>query len=154
MVAGDDEHGRIEHSDARDGVVELFDASDFGVEVAVFAGAVGVFEVEEEEVVFGPVAFEDVDLLVERLGCTDNVHADEAGKAFVHRIDGDGGGLQSVDFFVGGKLGFFGEAAKGEAVGFFLVGQDFRAWAMNSAWRLRRFFRCRVWRRDRGAQHR
>ena len=55
VVAGDDQHGRLERRDPRHGGVELFDPLHLGVEVAVFARAVGVLEVDEEEVVLRPV---------------------------------------------------------------------------------------------------
>ncbi len=55
VVAGDDEHRRVERGDRGHGRVELFDAFHLGVEVAVLAGAVGVFEVDEEEIVAVPV---------------------------------------------------------------------------------------------------
>ena len=43
---------------------------------------------------------EDVDLLGERLGLADDLHADELGQALVHRIDGDRRGLEAIDLFV------------------------------------------------------
>ena len=76
VVAGDDEYVGVERVDARDGGVELFGAFHLCGEVAVFAGAVGVFEVNEEEVVLLPVLFEQRHLLVERLRFADHVHAD------------------------------------------------------------------------------
>ena len=48
--------------------VELLDPLHLLVEVAVLAGAVGVLEVDEEEVVVVPMLFEHVDLFVQRLG--------------------------------------------------------------------------------------
>ena len=51
-----------------------------------------------------PVLFEQRHLLVERLRLADDVHADQLGEALVHRIDGDRGGLQAVDFFVARQL--------------------------------------------------
>ena len=103
VVAGDDEHVGLQGHDPRHAGVELFGAFHLGVEVAVLAGAVGVLEVDEEEVVLRPVLFEHVHLLVERLGVADDVHADESGEALVHRIDGDRRGLEAVDFFVAGQ---------------------------------------------------
>src|SRR5262245_9256281 len=50
VVAGDDQHVGVEGSDAWHGTVQLFDPLHFGREVAIFAGAVGVLEVDEEEV--------------------------------------------------------------------------------------------------------
>ena len=57
-------------------------------------------------------------------GFADDVHADELGEALVHRIDGDRGGLEAVDFFVAWQLRLAGEAAEREAVGFRLAGEQ------------------------------
>ena len=71
-------------------------------------------------------------LLVERLRLADDVHADEPREAFVHRVDGDRGGPQAVDFFVARQLRLAGEAAEREAVGFRLAGEQLAGLAMNS----------------------
>ena len=73
---------------------------------------------------FDQFCFEHGHLLVERLGFADDVHADESGEAFVHRVDGDRGGAQAVDFFVARQLRLAGEAAEREAVGFRLAGEQ------------------------------
>ena len=89
VVAGADQHVGLEGHDPRDAAVNFLGPLHLGVEVAVFARAVGVFEVDEEEVVVVPILFEHLHLLVERLGLADNIHADQSGQALVHRIDGD-----------------------------------------------------------------
>ena len=145
----------LERRDARHRGVELFDPLHLRGEVAVFAGAVGVFEVDEEEIVLRPVLFEHVDLLGERLGLADDVHADEAGQAFVHRIDGDGGGLQAVDFFVARQLRLAGEAAERQAVGLLLAGEQFAGLGDELLGDLGRFLAVRVGGdRDRAAARR
>ena len=58
-------------------------------EVAVFAGAVGVLVVQEEEVVLVPDLLQRIDLLGQRGAGVEDVHADEPGQALVHRVDGD-----------------------------------------------------------------
>ena len=88
--------------------------------------AVGVLEVDEEEIVLRPVLFEHVDLLGERLRLADDLHADQPGQALVHRIDGDRGGPQAVDFFVAGQVRLAGEAAQRQAVGLRLAGREAR----------------------------
>ena len=55
MVACNDEDSRAEFIDGRHERVEFFDPSNFFIEIAIFTGAIGVFEVDEEEVVFLPV---------------------------------------------------------------------------------------------------
>ena len=71
-----------------------------------------------------------------------HVHADEARQPFVHRIDGDGGGLQSIDLFDRSDVRIFREAAQGRAVGVFLVFQN--AAGLGDKWfdRLGGFLRC------------
>ena len=44
-------------------------------------------------------------------------HADQLGQALVHRIDGDGGGLQPVDVFIARQGGGIGETAHRQPVG-------------------------------------
>src|SRR5262249_248716 len=100
--------------------VEVLGPLYLGVEVAIFTGTVGVFVVDEEEVVLRPVFFEHGHLLGERLGFADDVHADEPREAFVHRVDGNRRGTEAVDFFVARQVGLAGDAAESEPVGFWL----------------------------------
>ena len=124
VIAGHDQHRRIQCGDARNCGVEFFDPFHLGREVAVFAGAVGVFEVDEEEIVLAPILLEHVDLLGQRLGLADDFHADQPGQTLVHRIDGDRRGPQTVHFFVRRQLRLLGEAAQRQAVGFRLIGEN------------------------------
>ena len=55
VVAGDDQHVRLQSFDPRDDRVEFLDPLHLRFEVAVLAGAVGVLEMQEEEVVVLPV---------------------------------------------------------------------------------------------------
>jgi hypothetical protein len=125
VVAGGDEDVGLEGHDLRHGGVEFLGPLHLRIEVAVFAGAVGVLEVDEEEVVLVPVLFENLHLLVERLGMAEDVHADELGEALVHRVDGDRGGAEAVDLFVAGNARLAGDAAEGAAVGLFLGLEEF-----------------------------
>ncbi len=58
MVTGHDEDFGIERSDSRDSCIKFLSTFNLLGEVAIFAGAVGVLEVDEEEIVFVPDALE------------------------------------------------------------------------------------------------
>lgn len=124
VVAGDDRDGGIQFQHARDDGVEFFRPLHLGIEVSVFAGAVRVFEVDKEEVVFVPALLQDVHLLAERLSLADDVHADKSRQALVHRIDRDGSGLETVYLFVARQVRLGGEAAHRVEVSLLLVLQD------------------------------
>ncbi len=125
VIAGHDQHRRFHGRDAGNCRVEFFDPLYFRREVAVLAGAVGVFEVDEEEIVGRPICPEHVDLLGKRLGFADDVHAHQPRQAFVHRINGNRRGTQAVHFLVARQFRLFGETAQRQAVGFCLIGKNF-----------------------------
>ena len=102
VIAGDDEHVRVQVEDAGDRGIKLFRLLDFGREVAIFTSAVGVFVVHKEEVEILPVLFQQVQLLVQGLRLADDVHPHQACQTFVHWIDGDRRGLEAIDFFIAG----------------------------------------------------
>jgi hypothetical protein len=108
VVAGADEHVGFESHDPWHAGVDFLGAFYFRIEVAVLARAVGVFEVNEKEIVLRPILFEHLHLLVERLGIAEDVHANEPRETFVHGIDGDRAGFEAVDFLVAGRIGFGG----------------------------------------------
>jgi hypothetical protein len=58
MVAGDDQHIRVELEQLGQGLIDAFDDVDLAVEVAVFAVAVGLLDMDEEEVVVVPGALD------------------------------------------------------------------------------------------------
>ncbi len=125
VVAGADEHVGLESHDPRHAGVDFFGAFHLRIEVAVLAGAVGVFEMNEEEVVLRPILFEHGHLLVERLGVAEDVHAHEPRETLVHRIHGDRTGAQAVDFVVAGEAGLGGDTTERTAIGFELTRQEF-----------------------------
>ena len=100
VVAGNNQHRGFQLIDARNRRVEFFDSFHLGVEVAVFARAVGVFEVNKKEIVVGPFAFRARLFVQQAFGLADDVHADQSSEPFVHRVDGNRRGLQPVDFFI------------------------------------------------------
>ena len=84
--------------------------STFVGEVAVLAGAVGVLVVDEEEVVVVPHALRAVSIWSSRVCAgVEHVHADQAGQALVHRVDGDGGGSAQ-------RHRWFGEAGEDQGL--------------------------------------
>ena len=63
MIASNNEHCWVELFNAWQNPVELFDLLYLFGKVTIFARAVGVLEVDEEEIVVLPVLLESVDLL-------------------------------------------------------------------------------------------
>ena len=63
VVPGDGQYVRIQGQQARDDLVGFFSTGNFAREIAVLAGAVCVFEVDEEKVVIVPYFLELVDLV-------------------------------------------------------------------------------------------
>ena len=126
VVAGNDEAIVFaeERFDRRHDLVELFDHLALLFEVSVFAAAVGVLEVQEEEVVLIPILFKDFDFFLERGGLADELHADEGRESFVHRVDGDRGGVETVEFLIGRQNRLGREPAHSEAVRFRLSLED------------------------------
>ena len=123
MVAGDGHHIHFgqEHTERGIGFLDGF---DLPVEIAVLAVHVRAFHVDENEI----VRFEGIDGGVEFLlhgrWAFDFLHADELGEAFVHRIDGDRGGLESVTVLKERNFRLVRDAAKQEAIGRFAVFQS------------------------------
>src|SRR6185437_13618553 len=98
VVSRDGEHVRFFAQQNRQGGIEILNGFHLGGEVAVFAGFVGVFVMDEKEikvVVLSNVTFE---LLRNRLRPLDFLHADELRKTLVHRIDRQRGGLELIAF--------------------------------------------------------
>lgn len=125
VVAGADEHVGLESHNPRHTGVDFFGASHLRLEVAVLAGAVGVFEMNEEEIVLRPIRFEHGHLLVECLGIAEDVHAHEPRETLVHRIHGDRTGAQAVDFVVTGEAGLGGDTTERATIGFEFTRQKF-----------------------------
>ncbi len=124
VVAGDGEDVGTFLEENGEGGVKFFDGLFLGGEIAVFAKHIGVFVVDEEVVVvvvFGEVALE---LFGDGLRAFDFFHADELGEAFIHRIDGETGGLEEVTILEQGNVRLMGDAAHEKAVGGFLGGND------------------------------
>src|SRR5438477_310350 len=99
---------------------------------------------QKEEVELAPALIEHFDLLGERLSLPDNLHADEAGEALVHRIDGDRRRFQTIDFFVARQVWPAGEAAERQAVRLLLPGQELPRGGDPLIRNLGRFFTFRV----------
>src|SRR5881394_2282435 len=79
-----------------EGSVNFLDGLSLRLEVAVFSVHVGVFEVDEEivvVVVFGEVTLE---LFGDSMRPFEFGHANELSEAFIHGINGDATGTQSV----------------------------------------------------------
>jgi hypothetical protein len=90
MVAGDQQNIRFEGQQRRQGLIDrLNDMHTLGV-FTIFTIAVGLFDVDEEKVVFIPVLANDFELFQ---GCfcsvLDHIHTYQSGNTFVHRIDRD-----------------------------------------------------------------
>ncbi len=66
VIAGHNEDRRLQRCDVRHNGIELFYTTDLFGEVTVFAGRIGVFEVDEEEIVFVPRRFKLIDLFSQR----------------------------------------------------------------------------------------
>lgn len=101
----------------RQGSVNFLDGLAFGVEVAVFAVHVGVFEVYEEivvVVVFGEVTLE---LFSDGLRAFELGHADELSETFVHRINGDAAGTQTVTILESRNMRLMRDAAEKKSIG-------------------------------------
>ena len=80
--------------------IEFFDASDLFREVTIFTRAIGVLEVDEEEIVRVPILFQDIDLLLQRLSLANNIHPDESRETFVHGINCNGCRSEAVNLLV------------------------------------------------------
>src|SRR5581483_2329127 len=63
MVAGDNEYVRVKGTDLGDLRIQALDHFHFRWKVSIFAGAVGVLVVQEEEVVLVPQAPQGLDLV-------------------------------------------------------------------------------------------
>ena len=105
------------------GVYFLYDRG-FSVEVSVLASGVGRLDVDEEEVVVVPVRLQRLELTGDAFALFEELHAGEAGQALVHRVAGDGGGVEVVGLVEGGEGGVHPEAAYQDRVRGVLVGQD------------------------------
>ena len=104
--------------------VEFLDALDLAREVAVLARGIGVLVVEKEKVVVLPVLAQPLDLLRPAAARGQDGHADQAGEAAVHRVDGDRAGAQLIDLGERGHRRPPRDAAQREHVGGMLVGED------------------------------
>src|ERR1039458_7457672 len=115
VVAGDGQHIHFgqEHAERS---VGFFDGLHLLIEIAVLAIHVSPFYVNENEI----VSFEGIDSRVELLlhgrYAFDFLHADELGEAFIHRVDGNRRGLESVTVFEKWDLWLVRDAAKQEAI--------------------------------------
>jgi len=127
VIAGNDEDVGAEGLDSGDDGVELLDHLDFGVEITVLATRIRVFEVNKEEVIVGffPGFFQHVDFFIKSGRLPQQIHSDQTCQPLVHRIDGDGGGFQSVGFPIGRKVRPFRESAHGQPIGFGVLTDDF-----------------------------
>ena len=118
MISGTDKDVGPQRHNRRHTLVELLGPLDFGREVAIFAGGVGVLKVDEEKVVLVPVLLQYFHLLVQGRGIADDVHPDQPCQALVHRIDGDRGGAKSINLLEGWQLWLGSEAPEGSAICF------------------------------------
>ena len=101
--------------------IGFLDGADFRVEVAVFAGLVRAFDVDKDEVIRRQRIHRRFELGRHVRQTFDLFHADELGKAFVHRINRDGRGLQGVALLERRDGRLMGDAAQQEAIGRFAV---------------------------------
>ncbi len=118
VIAGDDQHVGLQRQQLRQRSIHAFDHLRLGFEIAVFAAAVGVLDVHEEEIVFVPVVGHGLELVF-RLAALerDHVHAHETRHTLVHGIDRHARRLQPVGFRETRQLGIRRKAAQRQRIG-------------------------------------
>jgi hypothetical protein len=92
--------------------------------MSVFAVHVGVFVVDEKEVVVVVLGEITLELLLDRLGAFELGHANELGEAFVHRVNRNAGGAEFVTIFEKRDVRLMRNAAHEETVGGLLAFQE------------------------------
>ena len=117
VIAGKREHsGLFAQQDGNRGV-ELFNSLFLGCKVAVLTIHVGVFVMNEKEIViivFGEVALE---LFGDGLRAFQLGHADKLRQAFVHWVNGNAPCSQPIAIMKGGNGRLMSDAAQEETVG-------------------------------------
>ena len=124
VIAGDDNHVRVQFHELGQLRVKGLDHLDLAGEVAILARAVGVFVVDEEEVERVPVRPGDLELVGQVLARVEDRHPDQLGQAAVHGVNGDGRRPEAIKFVERHDLRMLGEPAQHQEIGRGLVLQD------------------------------
>ena len=116
MVAGNGENVWFFSKEDWERGIQFRNRIAFAGEVAVLALHVGVFEMDEEEIVVGMFGEIALELLGDGLRPFQPGHADELRQAFVHGIDGEATSPQAVAIGEGRNGGLMGNSSEQKAI--------------------------------------
>ena len=116
VIAGDGKDVRFFSQQNRERGVQFGNSVAFGGEVAVLALHVGVFEMDEKEIVIAVFAKVALKLLSDVLRPFKFAHADKLRETLIHRIHSKAAGAQSISISESRDCGLMRDASKKKAI--------------------------------------